>query len=159
MRSRSRSPYKAQKYTSKSTNRDRSRSRSPFDNTHDVKSYKYQSHSNHSRKTSESYDRRKRREFSREKSNSRERNLDHYQNDRDSNRDRKRDAIKENKDRWPNDMYNIPSTTKITNNPYEKFNKKSSEDQFMNSRRLQRELIGAEGVSYVWGKSPLRPES
>ncbi|KAJ2951859.1 hypothetical protein O0L34_g4100 [Tuta absoluta] len=36
---------------------------------------------------------------------------------------------------------------------------KPQEDEFMEARRAERERIGATGVSSVWSKSPLRPDS
>lgn len=53
--------------------------------------------------------------------------------------------------KWKHDMYvENPAPYK-----HEKRRNYDQKDDFMQNRRLERELIGAEGICVVWGKSPL----
>lgn len=88
---------------------------------------------------------------------------DHKQNDRRNDKPHSK-----NIERWPNDMY-LESNAGPSNsggshrsgekrvNVFSNANKKFHEEELLDTRRLQREAIGIEGVAHVWGKSPQRP--
>lgn len=155
----------------------RSRSRSPH-NTHSFT--KYQSHTRSkqrscSRSRSQSCERSHRRDDDSYKSRRRilsplrgkklssiprssSRELDKYRQERYENKGKKWEATKNDSEKWPNDMYSVENEIAKSSTLFMKPIKKTVEDQFMDSRRLQREIIGVEGVPFVWGKSPVRTE-
>lgn len=157
MRSQSRSPlrksdksrnenYKSSRYRSRSRSRSRSRHR---DKKRDFRSPE-PSRSQYTKRGGRSYSNDHDDRDYRELENQRK-------NERQKNRERKYEASKNDVERWPNDMYqeqNAPCRGFSSNRTV----KKSTEDQFMDSRRFQREVIGSEGAEYVWGKSPPRHE-
>ncbi|XP_055371717.1 NKAP family protein CG6066-like [Condylostylus longicornis] len=125
-----------------------------------VKSTKYYK-SNYRRSTSNnSFDSNKRNNNLRSYSRSPTPKKEYYSNRRsrsrsDSSRyaDENKNRRQKNADRWPHDKF------------YEKLkkdnghkNRLSHKINFMDSRRIQREMIGAEGSSAAWGKSPTHPE-
>lgn len=179
-RSRSRSPDRhsrrrrtRSRSRSNTKRRSRNRSRSRSNSRTRVKSYDYNrretrkhlEHENHRRsRTKDQKDRNRRRSHSAENSSP-----------SPCNKEDKKDQ-----DRWPNDKYfdlnsgkrfnnssnpvdnNLGGSTSGIQQERRKFGyhdiKKSQEENFMDARRLQREAFGDEGISYIWGRSPLKPE-
>lgn len=66
--------------------------------------------------------------------------------------------VKQNEERWPHDKYSEKFHRRDTNY-HHKSKKIHSMDDFMDSRRFQREIIGEEGAHICWGKSPARPDA
>ncbi|CRK91870.1 CLUMA_CG005491, isoform A [Clunio marinus] len=143
---------------------DRRRSRSRSRN-------RRRSHSRDSRDRKKSSDRRRRR--SRSKSQDQKKSVSkHRRNRRSSSRENEKNhskashnhrrrkskspnsfsrEINENDSRkWKHDMYiDNPAPFK-----HERRRHHQQNDDFMQSRRIERELIGSEGISIVWGRSP-----
>lgn len=186
MRSYSRSPVRNNdRYDSKhrSSNRSISRSKSPRNRNDRRKSYSRspearrksrspaRNSNHHNRRASRSPPQQQRSVTSRRRSPAPSYHRDYqqnrgkyeeHQNERVKNQDRKRDASVQNDvERWPNDMFltpQQPSTSRGFNQQNRGGPKKNMEDQFMDTRRLQREAIGEEGVEFVWAKSPARQD-
>lgn len=61
-------------------------------------------------------------------------------------------------EKWEHDNYDGKSHNAYRSANYRR-TKKSHYGDFLDSRRLQREKIGADGDHFVWSKSPVRPDS
>uniref|UniRef100_A0A182QLP5 NF-kappa-B-activating protein C-terminal domain-containing protein n=1 Tax=Anopheles farauti TaxID=69004 RepID=A0A182QLP5_9DIPT len=61
--------------------------------------------------------------------------------------------------RWMHDMYESHDSQRNADRSYRRSNRDTMDDDFMQSRRLQREIIGTEGVPEAWGDSPSEPNS
>lgn len=154
MRSRSRSLHKThskRKYRSHSRSKQRSRSRSRSRSRESSPRRGDGSHRSRWRGALPARDRRRSPE-------SKSKELDKYRHERYENKEKKWEATKNDSEKWPNDLYNAENVSAKSSTMLMKPIKKSVEDQFMDSRRLQREIIGIEGVPFVWGKSPPRME-
>lgn len=143
-KSRSKSPKRSSKNDkrrpSSKNRRDRSRSRSK-----DKKGMNRSS-------SNESFKKPQRR--------SRERSISRH----DSSRAQPRQEVEQG--RWQNDMYyeNPPPSFNVGHgrrdrNRDQRRESGNPDSEFMVSRRLQREQIGEEGISTVWGKSPTKQNS
>jgi NF-kappa-B-activating protein C-terminal domain len=149
----------------RSRERSESRSRSPASDKRRSSSreYKRKNHSSRdyrkkSRTRSRSRDDRKQRRSDlderqprrRNRSKSKERNLSQDSNSRSSSNRHK--ANEDDPRKWKHDMY-IENPAPFRNEKHRRHDKR---DDFIQNRRLERELIGCEGVCMVWGKSPQR---
>uniref|UniRef100_A0A182JBK1 NF-kappa-B-activating protein C-terminal domain-containing protein n=1 Tax=Anopheles atroparvus TaxID=41427 RepID=A0A182JBK1_ANOAO len=56
--------------------------------------------------------------------------------------------------RWKHDMYDAHESDRNIDRGYRKSNRDTMNEEFMQSRRLQREIIGTEGVPEAWADSP-----
>ncbi|XP_058445300.1 NKAP family protein CG6066-like [Malaya genurostris] len=59
--------------------------------------------------------------------------------------------------KWEHDMYQERQSRRDADRTYRsggRFNKDAMDDEFLQSRRLQREIIGEEGVAIAWAESP-----
>ncbi|CAD7077557.1 unnamed protein product [Hermetia illucens] len=131
--------------------RARSRSRSPVGSR-----MKNHSSSSHSR----GHDRRRRSASPRSRSRSRsreprERRREYHQDERKKDGHK---SIDETKERWPHDKFFEKDKHRRKDTSFHK-SKRSQFEDFLESRRSQREIIGAEGIHSVWGKSPPHPEA
>lgn len=158
-----------------SRSRSRSRERSRHHSRHATKSRKQRSRSASSDIPNDrNRNRNDTRDYGHSKHSSRARDYERPHLNKESKYGQKN----ENVERWPNDKYfEMNRNNSDTSNNHRdrhreqnnfrdndrrgglgflKPNKKSQDDDIMDSRRLQREEIGIEGVEMVWGKSPVR---
>ncbi|KAJ8937668.1 hypothetical protein NQ318_011352 [Aromia moschata] len=137
MRDRSRSPYKNkskknERYTAKSRSRSRSRSRTPKHRSKSVRKHKERSGSPNN------YDSRGKHDYKMEHQSMNGLSRHSMDGKRFEDRDRRH-------------SYNDYKSREM--------HKKVCEDEFMESRRQQREIIGMRECLNIWGKSPEPEES
>lgn len=130
----------------RSRSRDRKRSKSP-------KSRKSE------RKSSLSpVDRNRRKKHGRSRSRSRSKPRKHHRKSRTASPAHKKP---DDSARWKNDMYveddmYDEAQFRQTDARRKHFKMEPPKDNFLQNRRFERELIGTEGISIVWGRSPQR---
>ncbi|CAG9808152.1 unnamed protein product [Chironomus riparius] len=171
-KSRDRDGYKRRDH-SRSYNRRNSRHRSkdrkensrdpdPADNNRNVRRRSRDDYSKSRKRNSED----KRRSRSRNRSNSRHRDRRRHSDERGRRKRRSSSSNGEeierdekNSRKWKHDMYiENPAPRSRHGLGFKKHKNEDSQvqkrEEFLQSRRLEREIIGEEGISVVWGKSP-----
>ncbi|KRT80467.1 hypothetical protein AMK59_7739, partial [Oryctes borbonicus] len=94
------------------------------------------------------------------RSRSRSRSRHHTENEkRDSSRDRDRRSIRDSISRYKDSSSDRTDLhDRKSHHGRRSYSHKNQEDEFMEARRQERELIGIQECPHIWGKSPERPD-